>query len=1062
MAAKVIAFDDGARRGLERGVNRLADAVRVTLGPLGRNVVIGSAFGTPTVTRNGVSIAREVELENPWERMGLELVKEAAQQTADHTGDGSTTATVLAQAMVQAGLRNVAAGANPVSLKRGIDAAVRLVSEELSRVAKDVDTGEQIAAAASISSGEVAVGEIIAKAMQWVGGKGVVTVEDSNTFGLELELADGMRFDRGYISAYFVTDSEGLEAVLEDPYVLLHDGKISSMSTLLPLLEKVAQAKRPLLIVAEDVEGEALATLVVNKIRGLLSVAAVKAPGFGERRKAMLTGGRVISEEAALKLEETGLEDLGRARRAVVSRDETVITEGAGDLTQVLGRANQIRTEIEGTDSDYDREKLQERLSRLARGVAVIKVGAATEVARKERKQRVKGAVRNVQAAVEEGVVPGGGVALLQTGAQALAKLGHLSGDEAAGVEIVRRALASPLRWIAINAGLDGDTVVEKVRSAEFGRGLDVRTGEYVDMLGAGIIDPVKVTRSALQNAASIAGMFLTTEAAIAEKPAQAPVATPVVPASARSSRSSTTRARRGETPRYPAPISPAAAGTPAESGPPGTPPAQVVEALDPEHGQPSRRHLVGTVDSAVEPDHPFVLSLQVKTVRPQARPGQEQSSLPIDLFEGELVAILTTDAPFKVIGSAQVRIPVPRTGDGPERPFVLRATGPGEGEIRVDVHLGVERLGILRFKIGAAFHAQAGQSQSRNVGIRKVQLMPGLVKVQLIPESTGDHSIQMVVGDKFGKIYPLKIDNQLLNKGLLSITNKLNAMGDGTSPGSLGAKRIELFGIGRKLFKLLPPEFIAEFAQKSADADSLGIEGDSKLPWELMADSDDVSFLSERLRVSRWLHGYDPASDIQVRKAMFAHSDQITEAGTEVEHIGALVHPGRDPECVVESVDLYERIRDGDFDLFHYAGHTTDKDPSSPGSLELSDIDAFTMDLMEAVPDRSLERYQPVVFLNACGSAETGSGQTLFDRWAEAFIKRGAGAFIGSLWNIRGVTANRFGEAVYQSVRDGAAETLGQAVDEARKRSVRDPSDPTRLAYALYGKDDARISLGS
>jgi chaperonin GroEL len=1071
MAAKVIAFDDDARRGLERGVNRLADAVRVTLGPRGRNVVIGKAFGAPTITGDGVSIAQEIQLENPWQRMGAELVKEAARQTADHTGDGSTTATVLAQMMVQAGLRNVAAGANPMSLKRGIDAAVRLVSEELSQVAKDVDTSEQIAAAASISSGESSIGEIVAEAMEWVGRNGIVTVEESNTFGLELELTDGMHFDRGYISAYFVTDSERLEAVLEDPHVLVYDGKISSMSSLLPLLEKIVQARRPLLIVAEDVDGEALATLVVNKIRGLLAAVAVKAPGFGDRRKAMLadiaiaTGGSVVGEETGLKLEEAGLEDLGRARRVVVSRDEAVITKGAGDAEEISRRVHQIRAEIESTDSDYDREKLRERLARLAGGVAVIKVGAATEVELKERKQRIEGAVRNAMAAVEEGVVPGGGVALLQVGTQALRKLSHLSGDEATGVQIVRRALASPLRWIAINAGLDGDTVVDKVRSTEFGQGLDVRTGEYVDMHAAGIIDPVKVTRSALQNAASIAGMFLTTDVAIAEKPEQAATPAPGGSALAAAGRSSsrTSRARPSETPRYPAPVPPTSVGTPAESEPPDVPPARIVEAEtpDPGHRQPERRHLIGAVDSAVEPEREFVLSLQVKTVRPQARPGQEQSSLPVDMFEGELVAILTADAPFKVIGSAQVRIPVPRTGDGPERPFVLRATGSGEGEIRVDVHLGVEQLGTLRFKVSAILHAQPGQPQSGTVGMRKVQLKPGLVKVQFIPVGESGHLIQVVVGDKFGKLHPLKIDEKLLNEDLLRITDKLNAMGDGTSPGSMGTKRIELYGIGRKLFKLLPPEFISEFAKKSAEADSLGIEGECKLPWELMADSDDDSFLSERLRVSRWLHGYDPVSLIQVRKAMFAYSERMTGAGTEVENIGALVHPGRDPECVAESVELYERIKAGDFDLFHYAGHTTDKDPSSPGSLELSDGDAFTMDLMEAVPEHSMERFRPVVFLNACGSADTG-GRTLFDRWAEAFIKRGAGAFIGSLWNIRGMTANRFGKEVYRSVRNGEAETLGQAVDLARKRSVRDPSDPTRLAYALYGKDDAQISLGS
>lgn len=1061
MAAKMISFDDGARRGLERGLNRLADAVKVTLGPRGRNVVIGKAFGAPTITNDGVSIAQEIQLENPWERMGAELVKEAARQTADLTGDGSTTATVLAQAMVQDGLRNVAAGANPVLLKRGIEAAARLVSEELSKVARDVDSREHIAATAFIASGESAIGEIIDEAMVWVGRDGVITVEESNTFGLEVELTDGMQFDRGYISGYFVTDSERLEAVLEDPYVLLYDGKISKISSVLPLLEKVVQQSRPLLIIAEDVDGEALATLVVNKIRGLLTTVAVKSPGFGDRRKAMLadiaiaTGGVVVGDETGTKLEEAELDDLGRARRVVVSKDETLITGGAGIPEQISGRVNQIRAEIERTDSDYDREKLRERLARLSGGVAVIKVGAATEVELKERKQRIEGAVRNAKAAVEEGIVPGGGVALLQAGTQALPKLGHLSGDEATGVQIVHRALASPLRWIAINAGLDGDTVVDKVRSTGFGLGLDARTGEYVDMLAAGIIDPVKVTRSALLNAASIAGMFLTTEAAIAEKPEQAAAPAPAGSAPARPS----------QAPRYPTPVvAPTPTETPTKSEPPNAAPAHVAEADTPDRGdrQSGRRHLVGTVDSAVEPEREFVLALQVRTEISQARPGQELSSLPVDLFEGELVAILTADAPFKVIGPAEVRIPVPRTGDGPEVPFVLRATGPGEGEIRVDVHLGVERLGTLRFKVSAILHSQAGQPQLGTIGMRKVQLMPGLVKVQFIPTDTGDQLIQLVVGDKFGKLHPLKINQKVLNDGLLHITDKLNAMGDGTSPGSIGTKRIELYGIGRKLFKLLPPDFIAEFAVKSADADSIGIEGDTKLPWELMADSDDVSFLSERLRVSRWLHGYDPASLIQVRKAMFAYSERLTRAGTEVEKIGALVHPGKKPECVAESMELYERIKAGDFDLFHYAGHTTDKDPVSPGSLELSDDDAFTMDLMEAVPDHSMERFRPVVFLNSCGSAETGGGQTLFDRWAEAFIKRGAGAFIGSLWNIRGVTANRFGKEVYRSIRAGEAETLGQAVDLARKHSVRDPSDPTRLAYAFYGKDDAEISLDS
>ena len=1082
MAAKMIAFDEDARRGLERGVNRLADVVKVTLGPRGRNVVIGKAIGGPTITNDGESIAKEIELEDPWEKIGAELVKEAAKKTDDVTGDGTTTATVLVQALVREGLRNVTAGANPILLKRGIDVAVERVSEELSRLAKEVETEKQIAATASISAGDTVIGEIIAEAMGRVGLEGVITVEESNTFGLELELTDGMSFDEGYISPHFLTDPERLESVLENPYVLLHDGKISSMSGILPLLEKIAQAKRPVLVVAEDVEGEALATLVVNKIRGLLSAVAVKAPGFGDRRKAMLadmailTGGQVISEQAGLKLEKVGLETLGRARRVVVGKDETTVVDGAGDASQIAGRINQVRTEIASTNSDYDREKLQERLARLVGGVAVIKAGAATEVERNERKERIEHAVRNARAAAQAGIVPGGGVALLQAGAHAFQKL-DLSGDEAVGAQIVGRALAAPLRCIAINAGLDGGTVVEKVRYEGFGRGLDARTGEYVDMFAAGIIDPAKVTRSALQNAASIAGVLLTTEAAIAEKPEPAPAATRAASVSGRPERGrslagrGTGRGSRpgGGAPRYPAPAGrghpaetaktpPTPPAAPPENQPPPAPAAQVVESDTPE---PTRRHLVGTVDSEVEPERIFVLSLQVMTAVPQAKPAQEQSTLPIDMLEGELVAILTTDTPFTVIGLAEVRIPVPRQGDGPERGFMLRADAPGEAEIRVDIHLGVERLGVLRFKVSSIHRAHPGQHQAEMIGIPKVQLAPGLMKVQFIPGGKNGSLIQLVVGETFCDPHPLKINAKVLNQELLHITAKLNAMGEGTAPGSLSRKRLELYGIGRKLFKLLPPEFLSEFTLRSAGADSLGIEGDSPLPWELMADSNDISFLSERLRISRWFHGHDQASLIQVRKAIFAYSEGMTKARSEVRDIGALLHLGEEPTRVAEAEDLYERIKAGDFDLFHFAGHTTGNDPSSPGSLELSGDDAFTLDLMEAVPDESMQRFHPVIFLNACGSADTGGGQTLFDHWARAFIKRGAGAFIGSLWNIRNATANKFGVEVYKSVRAGEAVTLGQAVDLARKRSVRDPSDPTRLAYALYGKDDAQISLG-
>ena len=522
--AKMIAFDEEARRGLERGMNTLADAVKVTLGPKGRNVVLEKKWGAPTITNDGVSIAKEIELEDPYEKIGAELVKEVAKKTDDVAGDGTTTATVLAQALVREGLRNVAAGANPLGLKRGIEKAVEAVSEALSNQAKDVETKEQIASTASISAADTTVGEIIAEAMDKVGKEGVITVEESNTFGLELELTEGMRFDKGYISPYFATDTERMEAVLDDPYILVVNSKISSVKDLLPLLEKVMQAGKPLAVIAEDVEGEALATLVVNKIRGTFKSVAVKAPGFGDRRKAMLgdmailTGGQVISEEVGLKLENATLDLLGRARKVVVTKDETTIVEGAGDADQITGRVNQIRAEIEKSDSDYDREKLQERLAKLAGGVAVIKVGAATEVELKERKHRIEDAVRNAKAAVEEGIVAGGGVALLQAGTTAFDKL-DLEGDEATGAKIVRIALEAPLKQIAVNAGYEGGVVVEKVRGLQPGHGLNAATGEYGDMLAAGVPDPAKVVRSALQNAASIAALFLTTEAVVADKP---------------------------------------------------------------------------------------------------------------------------------------------------------------------------------------------------------------------------------------------------------------------------------------------------------------------------------------------------------------------------------------------------------------------------------------------------------------------------------------------------------------------------------------------------------------
>ncbi len=525
--SKILAFDEEARRALERGMNQLADAVKVTLGPKGRNVVLEKKWGAPTITNDGVSIAKEIELEDPFEKIGAELVKEVAKKTDDVAGDGTTTATVLAQAMVREGLRNVAAGANPIALKKGIEKAVAKAVETIKGSARDVEGREQIAQVASISANnDPEIGETIAEAMDKVGKDGVITVEESNTFGLELELVEGMRFDKGYISPYFITDAERMEAVLEDPYILIANSKISAVKDLLPILEKVIQAGKSLLIVSEDVEGEALATLVVNKIRGTFKAAAVKAPGFGDRRKAMmsdiavLAGGEVISEEVGLKLEGVTLEMLGTARKVVVTKDDTTIIEGAGNADAINGRVNQIKAEIEKSDSDYDKEKLQERLAKLAGGVGVIKVGAATEVELKEKKHRIEDAVQTTKAAVEEGIVAGGGVTLLHA-QNDLDKL-ELTGDEATGALIVRRALEEPLKVISYNAGLEGGVVVEKIRTLGPGEGLNAATGEYGDMFKMGVVDAAKVTRSALQNAASIAALFLTTEAIVADKPEKA------------------------------------------------------------------------------------------------------------------------------------------------------------------------------------------------------------------------------------------------------------------------------------------------------------------------------------------------------------------------------------------------------------------------------------------------------------------------------------------------------------------------------------------------------------
>ncbi|MCH4175340.1 chaperonin GroEL [Bifidobacterium sp.] len=533
--AKIIAYDEEARQGMLAGLDKLADTVKVTLGPKGRNVVLDKTYGAPTITNDGVSIAKEIDLEDPYERIGAELVKEVAKKTDDVAGDGTTTATVLAQSLVHEGLKNVTAGSNPIALRRGIEKAANTIVKELIAAAKDVETKDQIAATATISAADPEVGEKIAEALDKVGQDGVVTVEDNNRFGLDLEFTEGMRFDKGYIAPYFVTNADEQTAVLDDPYILLTSGKLSSQQDVVHIAELVMKTSKPLLIIAEDVDGEALPTLILNKIRGTFNSCAVKAPGFGDRRKAMLqdmailTGAQVVSDELGLKLESIDTSVLGTAKKVIVSKDETTIVSGGGSKDEVAARVSQIRAEIDNTDSDYDREKLQERLAKLAGGVAVIKVGAATEVEAKERKHRIEDAVRNAKAAIEEGLLPGGGVALIQASAKA-EKTVDLEGDEATGAAIVFRAIEAPIKQIAQNSGLSGDVVIDKVRSLPDGQGFNAATNEYVDLLAAGVADPVKVTRSALQNAASIAGLFLTTEAVVANKPEPPAAAAPAAP----------------------------------------------------------------------------------------------------------------------------------------------------------------------------------------------------------------------------------------------------------------------------------------------------------------------------------------------------------------------------------------------------------------------------------------------------------------------------------------------------------------------------------------------------
>ena len=1123
MAAKMIAFDEDARRGLERGMNQLADAVKVTLGPKGRNVVLEKKWGAPTITNDGVSIAKEIELEDPWEKIGAELVKEVAKKTDDVAGDGTTTATVLAQALVREGLRNVAAGANPMSLKRGIEAAVERVSEELSKLAKDVETKEQIASTASISAGDTAIGEMIAEAMDKVGKEGVITVEESNTFGLELELTEGMRFDKGYIAPYFVTDPERLEAVLEDPYILLCGSKISSVKDLLLLLEKVMQTGKPLVIIAEDVEGEALATLVVNKMRGLFRSVAVKAPGFGDRRKAMLgdiailTGGQVISEEVGLKLDNVDLDVLGRARKVVVTKDETTIVDGAGDADQISGRVNQIRTEIDNTDSDYDREKLQERLAKLAGGVAVIKAGAATEVELKERKHRIEDAVRNAKAAVEEGVVPGGGVALLQAGANAFEKL-DLFGDERTGAMIVRRALEEPLKQIAVNAGLEGGVVVEKVRTLPAGQGLDASTGDYVDMFKAGIIDPAKVTRSALQNAASIAGLFLTTEAVIAEKPEKekALVAAGHSAGSTRPERLSSagSGARpRDVVPRYPAPADHARPEKPAAGDP--KPPAPADE----------RDNTDGNGDEAVG---------QREAWPRLSCPDTVVAGAAFDLYVG-----LAGEEDPRVGGTGQFRVPVGefelkvaieasgfviRRGSPkftlrvtPNDPFPVCAVrlepieDPGFRDRRIDAFfsLGGEMLGYAARDVTVvATHEEAATARERRHPHADDKSAQSAIPLSGTGEARPDLTIRITKDPKQPTMHIWNVESPHVDTLLTLLESPRSDLGDPAA--FLGevvrqasdALDVEhgfqaLRGMGLTMAQQIPAEIqdiirqVADLCAPIPPAVLLATQ-DPYIPWELAVLEPPVGtaggrspFLGAQVAIGRWPLPKQPPPPRRAPKSVTVR-DRAVITGSYVGVVGAGQLPDAEEEakCLLDAWPGAKRIPatwrevidclEGDppADVLHFALHGKFDQSGRQEGIYLigkqpGEDDQYRVEILSPydVKATSLGRRGPLVFLNAC---QVGASREVLGDYAgmaEAFLHAGASAVIAPLWSIDDRAAKTLALSFYKSVSGVAGKPPAEILREERARvdrsSVReDPPPPlVCLSYQFFGNPWYRLT---
>jgi chaperonin GroEL len=1062
--AKIIRYDEEARRGLERGLNSLAEAVKVTLGPRGRKVVLEKKWGAPTITSDGVSVAREIELEDPYEKIGAELVIEVAKKTDDVAGDGTTTATVLAQALVKEGLRNVAAGANPLDLKRGVDKAVDKITETLLRSAREVETKEQISATAAISAGDVQIGELIAEAMDKVGNEGAITVEESNTFGLQLELTEGMRFDKGYLSGYFVTDAERQEAVLEDPFILLVSSKVSTVEDLLPLLEKVLEGGKPLMIIAEDVEGEALSTLVVNKIRGTFKSVAVSARSrtpvdknhpeqllLGPDRRAMLddlailTGGQVISAAAGPTLETANISLLGRARRVVVTYDETTIVHGAGDSDAIAGRVAQIRAEVENNHSDYDREKLQERLAKLAGGVAVIKAGAATEVELKERKHRIEDAVRNAKAAVEEGIVAGGGVALLQA-APALDDL-KLTGDEARGVDIVRVALEAPLKQIAFNAGLEPNEVANVVHNLPAGHGINALTGEYEDLFAVGVVDPVKVTRSALENAAALAGMFLTT--------ANVPVA------AAHKSQSD---------PRVLADgiqiVGESKGDGPVDvwEPPPGGPPGGGDETLP---DSPRARYLQTQMQERVQTGRPLSLRVAITLSA-----GEGSSSALKDFPVGPKGATVTVNVIISAPqsrgwglvpkGDLQQQIVVPADADSDPCLFLFTAGAVGLHVVTVEAYCEGTYLGAVRLQVAVEASAdREPEPPIRTAELQGLSSESGEVTLQVVKDEMG-YRFRLFGADA---LYPDETKAMMgeASDAVTQLVTELHSMAaKKTKYATPKLVREAMQDLGVDLWTAAVPERIQRQFWELADKIkmfTIAVDGDT-IPWELLypANGDnDKGFLAEQFPVVRRTYSKPRVTTIPVGSAAYiVPPNSPTNASDEVGAIQKLLGAGIKDRGVLTELSAVRRLM---LDptvpgIIHFACHNTFTNASG-SSIQLQGGPWKPSALAVPVAKTSLASAHPLVFLNGCRTAGEIPWFFQTSGWAPRFLDAGAGAFIGSLWAVRSSAAKTFAEEFYKQFV-GQGQPLGAASQLARKAVSQDGGDPTWLAYSVYGNPAA------